>query len=132
LVRKPFPIRMDEPLVPFLTAWLSKVDDFLFYNDYTEKTLTRIWAYRRLREIGEQIEVFLYPHWFRAQRASQLHFEYGFSADDLKEWFRWEKYETALRYAKKGWMGLAEKMGVSVPMETYLMIQKLRRRKKGV
>jgi hypothetical protein len=36
--------------------------------------------------------------------------DYGYEAVDLIDYFSWEKYETALHYAKKGWRGLAAKM----------------------
>jgi hypothetical protein len=36
--------------------------------------------------------------------------DYGYEVVDLIDYFTWEKYDTALRYAKKGWRGLAAKM----------------------
>jgi hypothetical protein len=52
----------------------------------------------------------LWLHWFRSQRASQLVRDYGFEVIDLIKYFSWEKYETALHYAQKGWKDLASKM----------------------
>jgi len=54
----------------------------------------------------------LFVHWFRAQRASQLVFDYNFELLDLLDFFSWEKHETALKYARMGWKGLANKMRV--------------------
>lgn len=52
----------------------------------------------------------MWPHWFRAQRASQLVADYGFEVMDLVDFFRWEKSDVALTYARRGWRGLASKM----------------------
>jgi hypothetical protein len=55
-------------------------------------------------------EIHLWLHWFRSQRASQLVNDYGFEVMDLVNYFDWKDVETAIRYAKKGWRGLTEKM----------------------
>ena len=52
----------------------------------------------------------LYPHWFRGMRAAQLRVEYGLTADDLMEFFRWEDPEMALYYTSLTSYELAEKM----------------------
>lgn len=63
-------------------------------------------------ETGKKIsdEIHLWLHWFRSQRASQLVNDYNFDAMDLLDYFSWIDIETAMRYAKKGWHSLTEKM----------------------
>jgi len=58
----------------------------------------------------------LYPHWFRAQRASQLKIDYGFDLDALREFFGWKMRNVGVPviYAKVGWIGLARKMGIDI------------------
>lgn len=58
--------------------------------------------------IADRIHLWL--HWFRSQRASQLVSDYGYELLDLIDYFSWEKQDTALTYARKGWRGLASKM----------------------
>jgi len=65
-------------------------------------------------KIADRIHLWL--HWFRSQRASQLVSDYGYELLDLIDYFSWEKQDTALVYARKGWRGLASKMkSVQVP-----------------
>jgi integrase len=111
--RKTFPIRRDEPLVDIMVEWIEKHDGYLFpTNRGNEPYLGRTMAYKIARKLGSSIGQWIYPHWFRAQRASQLHLEYGFDTIDLMEFFSMEDAKTATRYAKMGWRGLAEKMGI--------------------
>jgi len=103
-------------------------------EDPEEHPFTRQWAYLAIREVNKKIprdlkhrlgldrewlddngkkiadEIHLWLHWFRSQRASQLVSDYGFEVVDLVNYFDWKDIETALRYAKKGWRGLTEKM----------------------
>lgn len=117
-----FPIRVDEALTPHFTSWCGKVEhdsDLLF-------PINRTVAYLRIREVGKRLNVEvpfsnihssqLYLHWFRAQRACQLAFDYGFDEDDLEEFFEWKERRESMakRYASLGWIGLARKMGVKV------------------
>jgi len=113
IYRKIFPIRRDEPLTQVLCEWIEGRKEWLFptYRG-SEPYLGRTWAYNMARRAGGKLGLWVYPHWFRAQRASQLRFEYGFDAMDLMEFFAWKHWPTAIRYAKMGWRGLAEKMGV--------------------
>jgi hypothetical protein len=95
---------------------------------------TVVWAYLNIREVNRNAstdlkerlglmrafldekgnpisdEIHLWLHWFRSQRASQLVNDYNFDEMDLLGYFSWEDIQTALRYAKKGWRGLTEKM----------------------
>jgi integrase len=111
-----FSFRVDEPLVKPLVEWLIHAIDnhyeWLFPSPYTDKPLTRKWAYQLIAKIGDRLNIELYPHWFRAMRASQLASEYDFREASLLEWFMWEKWETAKKYTKLGALGLARKMGV--------------------
>lgn len=111
-----FSFRVDEPLVKPMADWIIHALDnrleLLFPSPYTEKPLTRKWAYQLIDKIGSRVGLELYPHWFRSQRASQMASEYDFREASLLEWFMWEKWETAKKYAKLGPLGLAKKMGV--------------------
>jgi integrase len=137
--RKPFPIVMREPLVPILLEWLSQSQGggLLFPSPYSVGPLSRFWAYRLVRKIDIEIptalrealglnkpfikdgvkvsdSIHLWLHWFRSQRASQLVENYGYSTEDLIEYFSWESPQTAMVYARRGWRGLASKMMVQV------------------
>jgi len=110
--RKTFPINRNDPLAKFMLEWIEKHDAWLFpTNRGNEPYLSRSMAYVIARRLGDSIGKWIYPHWFRAQRASQLHLEYGFDTIDLMEYFAMKDAKTATRYAKMGWRGLAEKMG---------------------
>jgi hypothetical protein len=63
-------------------------------------------------ETGKVIsdEIHLWLHWFRSQKACQLANDYNFDAMDLLDYFSWTNIETPIRYAKKGWHSLTEKM----------------------
>jgi integrase len=110
--RKTFPIRRDDPLAQPLLEWVENKSGFLFLGRGGEPYISRAYAYRICRQLGQAVGLWIYPHWFRAQRASQLHSQYDFDAIDLKEYFAWKDDKTAMRYAKLGWRGLADKMGV--------------------
>ena len=116
-----FSFRADEPLVKPMVEWIIHVLDnkqeWLFPSPYTDKPLTRKWAYQFIDKIGAKIGIEIYPHWFRAMRASQFASEYDFREASLLEWFQWEKWETAKKYAKLGPLGLAKKMGVKFRKE---------------
>ncbi len=89
-----------------MVAWVKDCDQsYLFPSPYREGPLSRQWAYDPVRQAGKLVDMHLYDHWFRGQRASQL---------DLLEWFEWEKVETAKQYTKLGPLGQARKMGVKV------------------
>jgi len=128
--RKPFPILVDEPLTDIMLAWIQKLpgEESLLFESPVKPgmPLTRIWAYRMLRKLYAKLPTnlksrlgfirkgreigHLFNHWFRAQRASQLVFEYDYGVLDLLKYFSWQKHDTAVHYAQKGWIGLAEKM----------------------
>lgn len=96
-----FPIRRDDPLVPYLEDWVKRFerDDKIF-------SINRTRVFQIVRAIGPD----LYPHWFRAQRASQLAEEYGFGVLELMEFFAWKSMVAAARYAHLGYKTLAERM----------------------
>lgn len=133
--RKPFPIVIREPLVPVLLEWLSQSQGggLLFPSPYAIGPLSRFWAYRLVRSVDRELpaelkeslglnkpfikdgvkvseRIHLWLHWFRSQRASQLVENYGYSTEDLIEYFSWESPQTAMVYARRGWRGLASKM----------------------
>jgi len=119
-----FPIRRDEPLTSYLIEWWKKAekDEQLLFP------IGRSLAYIRVREVGKRLNMpvpfsnihssQIYDHWFRAERACQLAFDYGFTRDDLREFFGWKErksiHDMAERYASLGWIGLAKKMGVNL------------------
>ena len=106
--RKTFPIKRNEPLAVIMLKWIEDSDGWLFPTDRGDEAyLGRTMSYNIARRLGDNIGMWIYPHWFRAQRASQLRIEYGFDTLDLMEFFAWEDVKTATRYAKMGWQGLA-------------------------
>jgi integrase len=135
--RKPFPILLKEPLVPYLLNWIEAIPEeegLLFPSPYrVGKPLSRFWAYHVIRGLDNRLNpelrqklglhkpfikdgkilkdrLHLWLHFFRSQRACCLVSEYGFQLHDLIDFFSWEHIQTAMDYAKKGWRGLAEKM----------------------
>jgi len=117
-----FPIRFSEPLTKYLVSWCEGVKDpldVLF-------PIKRSAAFVRIRNIGVELDkeipfctirsTLLYGHWFRAERACQLAFDYGFDREDMNEFFQWKERRQSMaeRYASLGWIGLARKMGVKV------------------
>lgn len=116
-VRNTFSMRIDEPLIKPMLVWIVEAYKlrykYLFPSPYkVNKPLTRKWAYQLIRKVGNRLGIYIYDHWFRAQRACQLFAEYEFREASLLEWFEWEKWETAKKYTRLGPMGLAKKMGV--------------------
>jgi transposase len=136
-VRREFPIMVKEPLSQILIDYVKThgKQPFVFLSPYRpDKPLTRQWAYLMIRKIdrslpddlkarlgldrplkdkqGKEVakQIHLWLHWFRSQRASQLVADYDFREQELVEFFTWEDYDTALRYAHKGWESLAQKM----------------------
>lgn len=132
--RKPYPIFLNEPIAKLFYEYVSKNVGPLFPSTYKKGfPLSRFWAYKLIRQIDTTLPkdlkerlglnrpfmdnekklsdtIHLWLHWFRSQRASQLVFDYGYELLDLIDYFSWERHETALIYARKGWRGLASKM----------------------
>ena len=101
ITSRTFPIKRSDPLCQVLVNWVNKCAP--------KKPLflvSRSKVFVMVRSLGED----LYPHWFRAQRASQLALEHGLDASDLTEFFAWEHWPTALMYARRGYKGLMERM----------------------
>jgi len=65
------------------------------YEFKREGLMSRVHAYKVLK--GLNIEA--YPHWFRHSLATELA-ELGFTPHELKDWFDWSKYETAVHYVE--------------------------------
>jgi hypothetical protein len=135
--RKPFPILLSEPLIPFLLNWIESIPEenaYLFPSPYREnRPLSRFWAYRQIRELDKKVnpelreklglskplivngklvsdKLHLWLHWFRSQRACCLVSEFNFQLHELLDYFDWQSVEVATRYGKRGWRGLAQKM----------------------
>lgn len=117
-----FPIRKDELTTPYFIAWYEQVrgDNDLLYP------ISRSTAFNKIRDIGKRLDMEipfsnipssqLYVHWWRAQRACQLAFDYGFDDDDLDRFFGWKERRPRMskKYASRGWIGMARRMGVDV------------------
>mgnify|MGYP001143080711 CR=1 FL=1 len=96
-----FPIMRYEPPVPILLNWLKGIPSGgkLFQ-------MSRVQAFLTIRSLGPD----LYPHWFRAQRASQLASEYDFDLHQLMDYFHWKDIHIAMHYSRLGWKGMAKQM----------------------
>jgi len=114
--RKPFVVFCNEPLTQImlraLVQHIRERQPFIFLNKNTKRPFTRVWAYKVLRRVGDATGIYLYPHRLRAERAS--HLGVSLKAESLLEYFSWESWKTAKRYAKKGPLGLAQEMGATV------------------
>jgi hypothetical protein len=117
-----FPIRLDEPLAAPFIDWVKK-----FRNPNARLfKIRRSAAYVRIKKVGQNLNKpipfssihssQLFDHFFRAQRACQLAFDYGFTDTDLDRFFGWKERRPRMskKYASLGWIGLARKMGVKV------------------
>lgn len=113
-----FCFRTDEPMIKPFVVWLA----YAFKNQYnwlfpspvkSGEPLSRNWGYWVVSKAGDRVGMELYPHWLRAQRASQLAVDYDLKEATLLEWFQWEKWETAKKYCKAGVAGMAKRMGVT-------------------
>lgn len=102
-----FPIPKSEPLVEEFLEYLHRFDE---WGEKPIYNIKRFRAYQILTGIGETLGARTPPHWFRAQRASQLAYEYAFDVSDLLEFFRWQDLKMAVHYASKGYRVLAKKM----------------------
>lgn len=87
-----FPI--DEPLVERMLKYVENLSpgEFLF-------KITRVRAYQILTALDKNI----WNHWFRSERAKQLAIEYGWTLDELLEFFKWENIKEARTYAGLGY-----------------------------
>ncbi|MEM4534970.1 MAG: hypothetical protein QW764_02880 [Desulfurococcaceae archaeon] len=98
-----FFFRRDEPLVPYLLEWLeickklgrSKLFDGNYYYWY--------WFFRQFDCMREKYGTrvtwrHIYPHWFRAQRASQLAVDYGLDLHEIADWGSWKSLEVVREY----------------------------------
>jgi len=95
-----FPIHTKEPLCSKLIDHVINLESEHLFR------VGRVQVYRIVTGIDKNI----FPHWFRAQRASQLAVEYGFDMHDLVDFFNWKSLGTAVHYSRMGWKGLATKM----------------------
>jgi hypothetical protein len=73
-------------------------------------------AYQKVRTIGERLDLHIYDHWFRSQRASMLNRYYRFNEQLLSRFFSWaggwatSHPSMAAHYARTGIEDLTEKM----------------------
>lgn len=65
------------------------------YKIKREGIMSRVQAYKILKSL----DVGAYPHWFRHSLATQLA-EEGFTPWELKEWFDWSRFQTAVNYVE--------------------------------
>jgi integrase len=114
-----FPIPKWEPLT-------KDIEDYL--NSYVEKEGDRLFPFNRvnaffiIRQIGGRLgdvkipfsNIYanqLYPHWFRAMRATQLKSEYDFDAIALASFFGWKlpQFGVMTVYSKLSWEELSRR-----------------------
>ena len=100
-------VELFEPFVPRILGFTESVGR----GDYLFPSLTR----QRVYQIVTKVEPAFWPHRFRAERASQLVEDYGWSVDDLMRWFRWTNYETGLAYAAGDWQSASARMPSTIP-----------------
>jgi len=139
--RKPFVIKLAEPLAEILWNWIKDCqDEYLFKSPHRHSKvghLTRKWAYKyiialdkaipkQLKELlglmkpfvieGEKIadSLHLWCHWFRSQRASQLVENYDFKIEDLMSYFSWRDIKIALRYLHIGVHVMSDRMNTDL------------------
>lgn len=120
LDHRTFPILQVELTTPYFTSWCETVKKGLLFP------IKRSAAFVKVRAVGRKLDADipfcnirspkLYCHWFRAERAYQLAFDYGFDRTDLEVFFDWKerKPSMAAHYASAGWISLAKKMGAKV------------------
>lgn len=115
-IRKPFPIFKSDPLVPLMIRWIGihkEKDDYLFASTDIRregKSITSTRAYQIIMSVGRICGVDIFPHWFRAQRASQLFKEWNLGWEELKLWFSWRTDVMAEKYARLSVDDLAARM----------------------
>jgi integrase len=96
-----FSIPRDEALVPYMLTTIEGAEDFIFPSPKKNRDhISKVRAYQIVRSVGERCDIKIYPHWFRAQRASQLAEELNFNLIALMRYFNWEDMKTAKRYAR--------------------------------
>lgn len=98
-----FYFRKDEPICKYLIEWIEKCKEIgrvkLLDGDY----YYWYWFFRQLdpmrREYSAIVEWrWIYPHWFRAQRASQLAIDYGMDLHEIGDWGKWQSLEVVRQY----------------------------------
>jgi hypothetical protein len=76
-----------------MMAWVDykskNPDEKLFFHYIPDEKNREARAYRICRAAGEAIGEEFPPHRLRAERATYLATECGFTSDELTEWFRW-------------------------------------------
>jgi len=114
-----FPINKDEPLVPYFLEYVESKKGKLY-------PFSRTSIYYQVQKVGKILNEDvpfsnihssqLYPHWFRAQRARQLRAEYGFTDEELRDWFGWKFAKDGMPavYGRYSWIEFARKYGVDV------------------
>lgn len=110
--RTPFSFPLNELLNEDLLKVLEYRTPHKFFESYGKTGLltpTRAWEVLH-DELGLQMNMWLYNHFIRGQRASQLRTEYKFDNMDMQEWFSWEDSDSPLIYGRKGWRGLGDQM----------------------
>jgi len=118
-VTRSFQFLKAEPVVPILLEWLNHLlstnANRVLENDYDYW----YWFLRQLDPMkgkyGARVRWrHIYPHWFRAQRASQLATDYGLELHEIGDWMKWEELDTARKYV--GTLGtITDKMKKAEP-----------------
>ena len=122
-----FPIPKWEPLVPLIVDYIKSIGEGKLFGD-----ISRYKAFLIFQRAGQLVSrkykfvpnayikgtekplpsKEIYPHLFRAERASQLAEEYLFDDMALRQFFGWRPKSRTMaeRYASLGWRGLALRM----------------------
>jgi len=109
-----------EPLYHIIEEYLEYVKKISRGFDPLLFGLCRSQIWKIVVKQGRDNGLELWAHWYRSQRASQLGYEYLFTAAELSEWFKVIDPRWALRYCKLGDQGLRKIMRTRAP-ETYQM-----------
>jgi len=129
--RKPFPIWLREPLASILVNWIKQSEDYLFTPGKRSKKphLEYSRVYKILKQVQKNFnslvneeaiqmeKVKLFPHIFRAWRASQLRKEYKYREFELKRFFAWVDSKMPFHYAALGVEDLETEWKVTPDME---------------
>ena len=118
--QRTFSFPKSEPLYPYIKEYLENVRKITRGSDTLLFGLCRSQLWKIIVKQGHANGLSLWPHWFRSQRASQLWYEYSFTAAELNEWFKVIDPKWANRYCKLGDQGLRKIMKARAP-ETYQM-----------
>ncbi len=105
-----FQFRRDEPLVEHLLALAERRKGQASLLEPSSYGYW-YWFFRHLDPMKSKYPSvrwkWIYPHWFRAERASQLRVDYGLDLHEIADWGKWRSIDVVRQYA--GMPGSIEK-----------------------